>query len=109
MRTTTGSGIGGDRGRGLAGEGKREQERHAALGQIMRPDVPTVRLYDSLTDCEAEPGAAPTRHPAIELLEDLVFLAARQSGTVVGDLDGDGLAGRRRDDPDRAAAGRVFH
>src|SRR5436309_5281135 len=109
MRTTTGSGIGGNRGRWLAGEGQREQEGHAALGQILRPDIPAVRLDDSLADREAESGAPAAGHPAIELLEHLVFLAARQSGTVVGDLDGDGLAGRRRDDANGVVVRRLLH
>src|SRR5262245_43314314 len=102
MRTTTGSGIGGNRRRWFAGERYSEQERHAAVGQILRPDVPTVRLDDSLADREAEPGAPATGRRAIKFLEHPVFLAARQSGAVVGDLDGDGLVGRGRHDADGA-------
>src|SRR5207249_2864985 len=35
MRTTTGSGIGGHRGRRLLAEGEREEEGHAPLGQVL--------------------------------------------------------------------------
>src|SRR5437667_724364 len=103
MRTTTGSGIGGHRGRRLFGQRQREKERDAALGQVLGPDAPAVRPDDALADREAEPGApAAVGLPAIELLEDPVLLPARQPRTAVGDLDGDGAVRRGRDDSDRA-------
>src|SRR5205809_6473675 len=102
MRTTTGSGIGGHRGRWLFGQRQREKERDAALGQVLGPDAPAVRPDDALADREAEPGAAAAAGlPAVELLEDLVLLAPGQPRAAVGDLDGDGAVRRGRDDPDR--------
>src|SRR2546422_96769 len=88
MRTTTGSGIDGHRGRRLFGQRQREEERDAALRQVLRPDAPAVRLDDALADREAEPGApAAVGPPAVELLEDLVLLPAGQPRAAVGDLD----------------------
>src|SRR5207245_11258903 len=104
MTTTTGSGIRGHGGRGLAGERKREEKRHAALGQILRPDVPAVRLDDAQRDRETEAGATAAGAPAIELLEHLVFLAARASRPVVGYFHRDAFAVRRRQDAARACA-----
>src|SRR3989442_10687012 len=102
MRTTTGSGIGGHRGRRLSGQRQREKERDAALGQVLGPDAPAVRLDDALADREAETGApAAVGLPAVKLLEDLVLLPARQPRAAVGDLRGDGAVRRGRDDSDR--------
>src|SRR5947209_18795859 len=92
MTPATGSGIRGHRGRRLAGEWNREEKRHAALGQILRPDVPAVRLDDAQRDRETEAGATTAGAPAIELLEHLVFLAARKTRPVVGNFDRDGVA-----------------
>src|SRR5439155_18116580 len=108
MTTTTGSGIRGHRGRRLAGEWKREEKRHAALGQILRPDVPAVRLDDAQRDRETEAGATTAGAPAIELLEHLVFLAARKTRPVVGNFHRDGFAGRRGQDADGTRARRVL-
>src|SRR2546426_6544108 len=95
MRTTTGSGIGGPRRGWRAGQRQREEERHSAFGQVLRPDVPAVRLHDALTDREPQAGATAADGEApVELLEDLVFLAARQPRAAVRDLDGNG-SGRR--------------
>src|SRR5207245_1218250 len=105
MTTTTGSGIRGHGGWGLAGERKREEKRHAALGQILSPDVPAVRLDDAQRDRETEAGATTAGAPAIELLEHLVFLSARESRPVVGDFHRDGPAGRPPRAPTRAAPG----
>src|SRR5213593_3523426 len=78
MRTTTGSGIGGHRGGWRLGQRQREEERDAPLGQILRPDVPAVCLHDALADREPQAGAASAAGQApVELLEDLIFLAAR--------------------------------
>src|SRR5262245_33511755 len=107
MTTTTGSGIGGHGGGRLAGERQREQEGHAALGQILRPDASAVRLHDALRDRETEPGAASAGQPAIELLEYLVLVAARQPGPAVSDLDRHRLVGRGGEDADRARGRRV--
>src|SRR5947208_15205761 len=88
MRTTTGSGIGGHRGRWRLAERQREEERDAPLRQVLGPDAPTVRPDDALTDREAEPGApAAGRQAAVELLEDRVLLATGQPRAVVGGLD----------------------
>src|SRR2546428_176199 len=101
MRTTTGSGIGGHRGGWRLGQRQREEERDAALGQVLGPDAPAVRLDDALTDREAEAGApAAGGLPAVELLEDLVLLGAGQPRAVGGDLDGDGFVRRAPADPD---------
>src|SRR5207249_10688652 len=79
MRTTTGSGIGGHRGRWRLGQRQREEERVAPLGQVLDPDTPAVRLDDALTDREAEAGVpAAGGLPAVALLGDLVLLAAGQ-------------------------------
>jgi hypothetical protein len=67
-----------------------------------------VSLDDALRDRETEPCAAAAGRAAIKLLEHLVFVAARQAGTVVGDLDRDRLVGRRGEDADRAGARRVL-
>src|SRR5439155_352829 len=71
MRTTTGSGIGGHRGRRLLAEGQREEEGHAPLGQVLGPDAPAVRLDDALADREAEAGAPgePRERGPDDLLE----------------------------------------
>src|SRR6185503_6957999 len=108
MTTTTGSGIGGHGGRRLAGERQREEERYAALGQVLRPDVPAVRLDDALRDREPEPGAAPAGKPAIELLEDLVLVAPRQPRPVVGDLHRHRFVGRGRQDANGTGRRRVL-
>src|SRR5437879_2164423 len=109
MRTTTGSGIGGHRGRRLFGQRQREKERDAALGQVLGPDAPAMRLDDALADREAEPGApAAAGLPTVKLLEDLVLLAPGQPRAAVGDLDGDGAVRRGRDDPDRTFGRRVL-
>src|SRR2546422_2588259 len=102
MRTTTGSGIDGHRGGRRLGQRQREEERDAPPRQGLGPDAPARRLDDALTDREAEAGApAPRGLPPVELLEDLVLLAAGQPRAVVGNLDGDGAVRRGRDDPDR--------
>src|SRR5437870_6066696 len=102
MRTTTGSGIGGHRGRWLFAQWEGEEERDAALRQVLGPDASPVRPDDALADREAEPGAAAAAGlPAVELLEDLVLLPAGQPRAAVGDLDGHGAVRRGRDDPDR--------
>src|SRR5216110_475685 len=109
MRTTTGSGIGGHRGRRLLAEGQREEEGHAPLGQVLGPDAPAVRPYDPLADREAEAGATAAGWvPTVELLEDLVLLARPEPRAAVGDLDGHGAVRRARDDPDRAVGRRVL-
>src|SRR5437762_8576700 len=109
MRTTTGSGIGGYRGRWLFGQRQREKEGDAALGQVLGPDAPAVRVHDALADREAEAGAPAARLlAAIKLLEDLVLLTARQPRAAVGDFDGDGAIHRGRDDPDRTSLGGVL-
>src|SRR5213594_4634184 len=70
MRTTTGSGIRRHRRR-RAHPRQREEERDAALGQILGPDATAVRLDDALADREPQAGAAAAIGlGAIELLED---------------------------------------
>src|SRR2546425_6725936 len=60
-RTTTGSGIERNRRRWRPAQWQREEEGHAAFGQVLGPDAPTVRLDHAATDGEAEAGAAATR------------------------------------------------
>src|SRR5947208_2332336 len=109
MRTTTGSGIGGHRGRWLFGQRQREKEGDAALGQVLGPDAPAVRVHDALADREAEAGApAASRLAAVELLEDSLLPAVGQARTMVGDLNGHLAVGRGRDDPDRAVGRGVL-
>src|SRR6184192_3801750 len=101
MRTTTGSGIGGHRGRRLLAEGEREEEGHAPLGQVLGPDAPAVRPDDPLADREAEAGATAAGWvPTVELLEDLVLLARPRGRGVVDGREGHGAVRRARDAPD---------
>src|SRR5262245_1854149 len=103
MRTTDGSGTGGQRGWRRFGLRQGEEEGHAALGKVLGPDASPVGLDDPLANRQPESRAASSGWvPAIELVEHLVFLARRQSGTTVGDFDGDGTIGRGGDDRDRA-------
>src|SRR5262245_39948328 len=89
MRTTAGSGIHGGCGGRLA-ERQGKEEGDAALGEVVGPDPTAVGAHDSLADGEPEPRppSAGGGRP-VELLEDAVFLSARQAGTAVGDLHGD--------------------
>src|SRR2546425_8996505 len=67
---------------------------------IRRPPRSTLFPYTTLFRSVAR------RLAAVELLEHLVLFPGRQSRTAVGDLDGDGPIGGRRDDVDGAAGGR---
>src|SRR5713101_6533371 len=109
MRTTIGSGIGGNRGRRRIRERQREQERDAAFGQVVRPDAAAVRLDDSSADRETEPRASPAlRGGPVELLEDERLLPLGKPGTVVRDLRGQALVRRGHDDADGAVGWRVL-
>src|SRR5438093_685720 len=95
-RTTTGSGIERNRRRWRPAQWQREEEGHAAFGQVLGPDAPAVRLDHAATDGEAEAGAAATRGVSlVELLEHLFFFAGRQARAAVGGRGGGGACGGR--------------
>src|SRR5437763_12903720 len=104
--TATGSAIDG---RLRLRDRQREQEGDAAPREVLGPDASAVGADDALADRQAEAGAPfPVRPPAVELLEDLVFLAVRQVRAAVGDLHGGGAVGGGPTDLDRAARRHVL-
>src|SRR5262249_13411521 len=88
----------------LLGDPDGEEKGHAAFGQVLGPHPAAMRLDDTLADRETEPGATTVRGVCpVKLLEDLGLPAGRESGTAIGDFDGDGPIGRRRENGDGAS------